>query len=151
MLTPKHFISCPLDSSPIKSRLNIYIYIQLFRIKRVQLRVCAALIIYIDKHYLYYQPISNCATWQLPADGRKVARAAAAEEEVVGDREDRELRLVRRQLGGPGSSPPRCTLKCGKCTPCTAVRVLVHPGTPVKAEYYPEAWRCKCGDKLFMP
>ncbi|RDY12971.1 EPIDERMAL PATTERNING FACTOR-like protein 6, partial [Mucuna pruriens] len=50
----------------------------------------------------------------------------------------------RRLLGGPGSSPPRCTSKCGKCTPCKPVHVPVPPGTPVTAEYYPEAWRCKC-------
>ena len=57
----------------------------------------------------------------------------------------------RRLLGGPGSAPPRCTSKCGKCTPCKPVHVPVPPGTPVTAEYYPEAWRCKCGNKLYMP
>ncbi|KAL3649204.1 hypothetical protein CASFOL_005607 [Castilleja foliolosa] len=57
----------------------------------------------------------------------------------------------RRLLGGPGSSPPRCSLKCGRCKPCKPVRVSVPPGTPVTAEYYPEAWRCKCGNKLYMP
>ncbi|XP_061367367.1 EPIDERMAL PATTERNING FACTOR-like protein 5 [Gastrolobium bilobum] len=57
----------------------------------------------------------------------------------------------RRLLGGPGSSPPRCTSKCGQCTPCKPVHVPVPPGTPVTAEYYPEAWRCKCGNKLYMP
>lgn len=57
----------------------------------------------------------------------------------------------RRLLSGPGSSPPRCTSKCGKCTPCKPVHVPVPPGTPVTAEYYPEAWRCKCGNKLYMP
>ncbi|CAK9326907.1 unnamed protein product [Citrullus colocynthis] len=61
------------------------------------------------------------------------------------------MSLPRRGLGGPGSSPPRCASKCGKCTPCTAVHVPVPPGTPVTAEYYPEAWRCKCGNKLYMP
>ncbi|KAA0060006.1 EPIDERMAL PATTERNING FACTOR-like protein 6 [Cucumis melo var. makuwa] len=65
--------------------------------------------------------------------------------------QDQFMRLPRRGLGGPGSSPPRCTSKCGKCTPCTAVHVPVPPGTPVTAEYYPEAWRCKCGNKLYMP
>ncbi|XP_040993865.1 EPIDERMAL PATTERNING FACTOR-like protein 6 [Juglans microcarpa x Juglans regia] len=59
--------------------------------------------------------------------------------------------LARRFLGGPGSSPPRCTLKCGKCTPCKPIHVPVPPGTPVTAEYYPEAWRCKCGNRLYMP
>ncbi|XP_019461643.1 PREDICTED: uncharacterized protein LOC109360898 [Lupinus angustifolius] len=53
--------------------------------------------------------------------------------------------------GGPGSFPPRCTSKCGNCTPCKPVHVPVPPGTPVTAEYYPEAWRCKCGNKYYMP
>ncbi|WVY92410.1 hypothetical protein V8G54_031498 [Vigna mungo] len=57
----------------------------------------------------------------------------------------------RRFLVGPGSSPPLCTSKCGNCTPCRPVHVTVPPGTPVTAEYYPEAWRCKCGNKLNMP
>ncbi|XP_073113047.1 EPIDERMAL PATTERNING FACTOR-like protein 6 [Elaeis guineensis] len=57
----------------------------------------------------------------------------------------------RRNLGGPGSYPPRCASKCGKCTPCRPVHVPVPPGTPVTTEYYPEAWRCKCGNRLYMP
>uniref|UniRef100_M4DYN4 Epidermal patterning factor-like protein n=1 Tax=Brassica campestris TaxID=3711 RepID=M4DYN4_BRACM len=57
----------------------------------------------------------------------------------------------RRVLRGLGSSPPRCLSKCGRCTPCKPVHVPVPPGTPVTAEYYPEAWRCKCGNKLYMP
>uniref|UniRef100_A0A5B7AU64 Epidermal patterning factor-like protein n=1 Tax=Davidia involucrata TaxID=16924 RepID=A0A5B7AU64_DAVIN len=61
------------------------------------------------------------------------------------------LATTRRFLSGPGSSPPRCTSKCGRCTPCKPVHVPVPPGTPVTAEYYPEAWRCKCGNKLYMP
>ncbi|CAL1368497.1 unnamed protein product [Linum trigynum] len=65
--------------------------------------------------------------------------------------EDWTTSFARRLLGGPGSSPPRCASKCGKCTPCKPVHVPVPPGTPVTAEYYPEAWRCKCGNKLYMP
>ncbi|XP_051113414.1 EPIDERMAL PATTERNING FACTOR-like protein 6 isoform X2 [Andrographis paniculata] len=58
----------------------------------------------------------------------------------------------RRILGGLGSSPPRCAWKCGGCSPCKAVHVAVPPGNnPVTMEYYPEAWRCKCGDKLYIP
>ncbi|KAK7276111.1 hypothetical protein RIF29_17244 [Crotalaria pallida] len=57
----------------------------------------------------------------------------------------------RLLLSGPGSFPPRCTSKCGNCTPCKPVHVPVPPGTPVTAEYYPEAWRCKCGNKYYMP
>ncbi|KAE9594487.1 hypothetical protein Lal_00001418 [Lupinus albus] len=58
---------------------------------------------------------------------------------------------ARRFLGGAGSSPPQCKSKCGNCTPCRAVHVAVPPGTSVTAEYYPEAWRCMCGNKLNMP
>ncbi|KAJ8768838.1 hypothetical protein K2173_023742 [Erythroxylum novogranatense] len=61
------------------------------------------------------------------------------------------LNVARRVLSGLGSSPPHCGSKCGKCTPCQPVHVPVPPGTPVTAEYYPEAWRCKCGNKLYMP
>ncbi|KAF4380601.1 hypothetical protein F8388_009715 [Cannabis sativa] len=49
--------------------------------------------------------------------------------------------MVPRYLSGIGSSPPRCLWKCGNCTPCKPVHVPVPPGTPVTAEYYPEAWR----------
>ncbi|XP_058105378.1 EPIDERMAL PATTERNING FACTOR-like protein 4 [Magnolia sinica] len=57
----------------------------------------------------------------------------------------------RRRLGGPGSSPPTCRSKCGRCSPCKPVHVPIHPGQSIPLEYYPEAWRCKCGNKLFMP
>ncbi|TKW26747.1 hypothetical protein SEVIR_3G210600v4 [Setaria viridis] len=58
----------------------------------------------------------------------------------------------RRLLsGGPGSHPPRCTSKCGSCSPCYPVHVSVPPGVLVTTEYYPEAWRCKCRNQLYMP
>ncbi|KAF8100640.1 hypothetical protein N665_0219s0017 [Sinapis alba] len=56
-----------------------------------------------------------------------------------------------KRFGGPGSSPPTCRSKCGKCQPCKPVHVPIQPGMSIPLEYYPEAWRCKCGDKLFMP
>ncbi|XP_068636300.1 EPIDERMAL PATTERNING FACTOR-like protein 5 [Aristolochia californica] len=59
--------------------------------------------------------------------------------------------LIRRPLGGPGSSPPTCRSKCGKCSPCKPVHVPIQPGRSMPLEYYPEAWRCKCGNRLFMP
>lgn len=77
--------------------------------------------------------------------GRTVEKKGRDEEMV------RARASTRRYLSGPGSWPPRCTSKCGKCTPCKPVHVPVPPGTPVTAEYYPEAWRCKCGNKLYMP
>ncbi|PIA45046.1 hypothetical protein AQUCO_01700537v1 [Aquilegia coerulea] len=61
------------------------------------------------------------------------------------------LMMSRRRLSGPGSSPPTCRIKCGRCTPCKAVHVPIQPGVSVPLEYYPEAWRCKCHNKLFMP
>ncbi|XWS39272.1 hypothetical protein CRYUN_Cryun18bG0036800 [Craigia yunnanensis] len=59
--------------------------------------------------------------------------------------------LAQKRLGGPGSSPPSCKIKCGSCSPCKPVHVPIQPGFGMPLEYYPEAWRCKCGDNLFMP
>lgn len=56
-----------------------------------------------------------------------------------------------RRLIGPGSHPPSCIAKCGKCVPCKAVHVPIQPGRNRPLEYYPEAWRCKCGNKLYLP
>ncbi|GFP80536.1 epidermal patterning factor-like protein 6 [Phtheirospermum japonicum] len=56
-----------------------------------------------------------------------------------------------RLLDVPGSSPPQCDSKCGTCKPCKPVRVSVPPATPVIEQYYPEVWRCKCGNKLYIP
>ncbi|CAK9218014.1 unnamed protein product [Sphagnum jensenii] len=54
---------------------------------------------------------------------------------------------------GPGSSLPSCTGKCGVCSPCKPVHVTI--GSPheviSETEYYPEVWRCQCGNKLFIP
>ncbi|XP_047951160.1 EPIDERMAL PATTERNING FACTOR-like protein 4 [Salvia hispanica] len=59
--------------------------------------------------------------------------------------------MERRRLGGLGSSPPSCRSKCGSCAPCKAVHVSIQPGIRMPLEYYPEAWRCNCGNNLFMP
>ncbi|XP_059448247.1 EPIDERMAL PATTERNING FACTOR-like protein 4 [Corylus avellana] len=59
--------------------------------------------------------------------------------------------LTRRTPLGLGSSPPSCRSKCGRCSPCNPVHVPIHPGLTTPLEYYPEAWRCQCGKKLFMP
>ncbi|CAL5209641.1 unnamed protein product [Lathyrus oleraceus] len=57
----------------------------------------------------------------------------------------------QKKLNGPGSAPPSCRSKCGWCNPCHPVHVPVQPGLIIRLEYYPEAWRCKCGNKLFLP
>ncbi|KAL3505982.1 hypothetical protein ACH5RR_031364 [Cinchona calisaya] len=75
---------------------------------------------------------------------RQVRGAILREEKRVGV-------LTRRRLIGPGSSPPTCRSKCGNCAPCKPVHVPIQPGFSRPLEYYPEAWRCKCGNKLFMP
>ncbi|CAM6026687.1 unnamed protein product [Sphagnum balticum] len=52
-----------------------------------------------------------------------------------------------------GSSPPTCRGSCGVCYPCNPVHVII--GIPrvaiTEQEYYPEVWRCQCGNMLFMP
>jgi hypothetical protein len=65
--------------------------------------------------------------------------------------EDGSGEAARRGLVGPGSSPPTCRSRCGGCHPCRPVHVAIQPGRSFPLEYYPEAWRCKCGNKLFMP
>jgi hypothetical protein len=52
-----------------------------------------------------------------------------------------------------GSAPPSCQGKCGSCNPCNPIHVSVGSphGTLTQQEYYPEVWRCKCGNRLFMP
>ncbi|KAG5556997.1 hypothetical protein RHGRI_007299 [Rhododendron griersonianum] len=59
--------------------------------------------------------------------------------------------VTQRRLKGLGSSRPKCIAKCGSCRPCQPVRVMIPPGVSTPSEYYPVAWRCKCGNKLFMP
>ena len=65
--------------------------------------------------------------------------------------EKRTYWAVRRRLIGPGSSPPTCHARCGRCFPCRPIHVAVHPAMIVPLDYYPEAWRCKCRSRLFMP
>eukprot|EP00250_Pteridium_aquilinum_P034225 c7257_g1_i1 orf=328-870(+) len=59
----------------------------------------------------------------------------------------------RVMMGKLGSMPPSCVKRCNGCTPCEAVQVPV--GQRRKRigllEYYPEAWRCKCKNKLYNP
>ncbi|CAD6271817.1 unnamed protein product [Miscanthus lutarioriparius] len=94
---------------------------------------------------------------QLASDsGRTVAAAAGAhpgDQVATTDEMEEELVYIGRRLlsGGLGSSPPRCTTKCGSCNPCYPVHVSVPPGVLVTTEYYPEAWRCKCRNQLYMP
>ncbi|CAN8268720.1 unnamed protein product [Cochlearia groenlandica] len=61
--------------------------------------------------------------------------------------------IDQKRLNGPGSVPPRCRSKCEKCEPCKAVRLTIQPGRLIitPTEYYPEAWRCVCGNKIFLP
>ncbi|KAG0455059.1 hypothetical protein HPP92_024351 [Vanilla planifolia] len=75
---------------------------------------------------------------------------------ITQEKEERGLRSTRwvsaaASLTGPGSSPPTCRWRCGQCAPCRPVHVAIQPGRSVPLEYYPEAWRCKCANKLFMP
>ncbi|XP_041001332.1 EPIDERMAL PATTERNING FACTOR-like protein 5 [Juglans microcarpa x Juglans regia] len=79
-------------------------------------------------------------------------QAAKGEKRLAGSGSAIFERFVpsRRALGF-GSSPPTCRSKCGRCSPCSPVRVPIHPTLSTPLEYYPEAWRCQCGNKHFMP
>ncbi|KAL6614267.1 hypothetical protein ACP70R_036537 [Stipagrostis hirtigluma subsp. patula] len=93
---------------------------------------------------------SGCrkGTVLLRSDIRRRTPASCGNQGCSGSWQWRRRRLL---AGGPGSYPPRCTSKCGECSPCYPVHVAVPPGVPVTTEYYPEAWRCKCGSRLYMP
>ncbi|XP_024362084.1 EPIDERMAL PATTERNING FACTOR-like protein 5 [Physcomitrium patens] len=60
---------------------------------------------------------------------------------------------ISRRRGLVGSSPPTCRFQCGTCTPCKPVHVAI--GSPhsmiSQTEYYPEVWRCQCGDRYYIP
>ncbi|KAK2980646.1 hypothetical protein RJ640_011454 [Escallonia rubra] len=47
--------------------------------------------------------------------GEEAKRGGGSPSEVVGER---VAAMTRRRLGGPGSSPPTCRSKCGRCSPC---------------------------------
>ncbi|KAG8085917.1 hypothetical protein GUJ93_ZPchr0010g8953 [Zizania palustris] len=84
------------------------------------------------------------------SDFGRMAGAAARSGDLMEEEGGRHF--ARRLLsGGPGSHPPRCSSKCGSCSPCSPVHVSVPPGVLVTTEYYPEAWRCKCRNQLYMP
>ncbi|KAG0453555.1 hypothetical protein HPP92_024859 [Vanilla planifolia] len=108
------------------------------------------------KAFLLYVALSMffaCALFSR-ASRRAESEGSVSFERMVLDAEIRrrsipEARADRRGL--VGSSPPRCIHRCGTCSPCRAVHVPFPPGTPAVDEYYPEAWRCKCGGRLFMP
>ncbi|KAE8728165.1 EPIDERMAL PATTERNING FACTOR-like protein 5 [Hibiscus syriacus] len=59
--------------------------------------------------------------------------------------------LSQKKLIGLGSQPPSCRSNCGSCSPCKPVHIPIQPGLMMPLQYYPEAWRCRCGNKIFMP
>ncbi|XP_073139859.1 uncharacterized protein [Henckelia pumila] len=123
--------------------------------------VVYAVTIFFFFGFCAYGRTSMICSYSFSECKRPMLLALKANEDYLQQNSDRNkiLRLVdttitsiagaRRLLGhGPGSSPPLCTSKCGRCMPCKPVHVTVPPGTPVTTEYYPEAWRCKCGNKF---
>ncbi|RYR40346.1 hypothetical protein Ahy_A09g046082 [Arachis hypogaea] len=80
--------------------------------------------------------ITSSSKTRSTSHGREGKRATAGDE---------------KRSRGPGSWPPSCKSKCGWCSPCKLVHVPVQPGMILRLEYYPETWRCKYGNKLFMP
>lgn len=48
-----------------------------------------------------------------------------------------------------GSIPVACQSKCYQCMP---IQVLIEEEDGDENEqYYPQVWRCRCGDKVFSP
>ena len=65
------------------------------------------------------------------------------------EKSDKTKVLSTRLLSINGSHPPNCINRCDDCTPCKPVIVQVHP--PEIPGYYPESWKCNCGNKLYPP
>lgn len=74
-----------------------------------------------------------------------------AKSNIPSESEAPERVVTQRRPRGQDLAPPKCIAKCGSCKPCQPVRVVIQPGVSTPLEYYPIAWRCKCGNKLFMP
>lgn len=72
---------------------------------------------------------------------------------VEGATMNREVKTIYGHRLLLGSAPPSCSGKCGSCVPCSPIHIsLGGPhGSLTQQEYYPEAWRCKCGNRFFMP
>ncbi|KAI3840904.1 hypothetical protein MKW92_040712, partial [Papaver armeniacum] len=80
--------------------------------------------------------------------------------------------VEKRELMMLGSRPPQCLNKCFDCSPCTPALVIISPDqlrnkkksirTNLMAssdsslseqeynEYFPQSWRCSCGNKLYQ-
>ncbi|KAK4839610.1 hypothetical protein QYF36_023255 [Acer negundo] len=131
-------------------RVGISQVLQRVRFMKTSPPLFCCLSIFFFSVFALFSTISSRAT-SLDIKCQLSIKADLSFQEFIQKQEEVGLSLARRILSGPGSSPPRCVSKCGRCTPCRPVHVPVPPGTPVTAEYYPEAWRCKCGNKLYMP
>ncbi|KDP44490.1 hypothetical protein JCGZ_16323 [Jatropha curcas] len=66
----------------------------------------------------------------------------------------KELNLYRGRARKAmrGSFPARCHSKCNKCRPCMPVQVSIRAMELKEKEYYyPQVWKCICGDGIFSP
>ncbi|XP_062150214.1 EPIDERMAL PATTERNING FACTOR-like protein 5 [Alnus glutinosa] len=93
--------------------------------------------------FLLFASATAISLSQLGSQRRELRGKSEAESRAI-------FGLSQRTLG-LGSAPPTCRSKCDRCSPCNPVHVPIHPGVSTPLEYYPEAWRCQCGNKLFMP
>ncbi|EPS65582.1 hypothetical protein M569_09198, partial [Genlisea aurea] len=58
-----------------------------------------------------------------------------------------------------GSRPPGCVNKCMSCRPCEAILVIPPRADRISSSssrgdddsYYLLAWKCRCGNKLYLP
>ncbi|XP_060168093.1 EPIDERMAL PATTERNING FACTOR-like protein 8 [Lycium barbarum] len=65
-------------------------------------------------------------------------------------KETREEEAIRVD----GSIPVACHSKCHQCMPCMPIQVFIeedYNDDDENEQYYPQVWRCSCGDKVFSP
>ncbi|KAF2294442.1 hypothetical protein GH714_011441 [Hevea brasiliensis] len=80
---------------------------------------------------------------------------SSSERQVGGEPMARDLNLSKGR-GGPGkamkgSFPAKCHSKCNQCKPCKPVQVSVPAMELKENDYYPQVWKCICGEDIFSP
>ncbi|WCJ17954.1 EPIDERMAL PATTERNING FACTOR-like protein 1 [Euphorbia peplus] len=72
-------------------------------------------------------------------------------EEII----EKNLKMIKGREGEKGSNPAKCESKCNECNPCMAVQVAITTLDQLKENvnefYYPQVWKCVCGDHFFSP
>ncbi|KAL3350457.1 hypothetical protein AABB24_023088, partial [Solanum stoloniferum] len=92
--------------------------------------------------------LTKIPTFQLMLHSRKLSPIPPALPPVL-HKWTRDEEVIRVD----GSIPVACHSKCYQCMPCMPIQVLIEEDNDEQnnEQYYPQVWRCSCGDKVFSP